>query len=131
VDSIMGYFGLRGQTRIDVCQPMFLNRKSPGRALFTIREPGIWDSGPTIVSHWLNPPYPEDEPRTHRRTSRGSRKEPRSVVENDRYPLSPRILTLKEILNKIRPEPKSEPLPPLKHYEAPRAGRNRYGGDRH
>ena len=28
-------------------------------------------------------------------------KELRDIVENDRYPLSPRILTLKEILNKI------------------------------
>jgi hypothetical protein len=48
-----------------------------------------------------------------------------SIVQNDRYPLSPRIRTLQAILNKIRPEPKPEPLPPLKHYEPPRAGRNR------
>jgi hypothetical protein len=39
------------------------------------------------------------------------------IIADDRYPLSPRILTLKAILNKIRPEPVREPLPPLKHYE--------------
>ena len=54
-------------------------------------------------------------------------KELRDIVENDRYPLSPRILTLKEILNKIRPEPIREPLPPLKHYEPPRAKGRRRG----
>ena len=43
------------------------------------------------------------------------------VIEADRYPLSPRIQTLKTILAKIRPEPVHEPLPPLKHYEPPRA----------
>ena len=52
-------------------------------------------------------------------------KELRDIVENDRYPLSPRILTLKEILNKIRPEPIREPLPPLRHYEPPSKGRYR------
>ena len=52
-------------------------------------------------------------------------KELRDIVENDRYPLSPRILTLKEILNKIRPEPVREPLPPLRHYEPPSKGRYR------
>jgi hypothetical protein len=29
-----------------------------------------------------------------------------------RYPLSPRIVTLKEIRAKLRPEPEREPLPP-------------------
>ena len=33
------------------------------------------------------------------------------IIEDDRYPLSPRIMTLKAILNKIRPEPVREPLP--------------------
>ena len=39
------------------------------------------------------------------------------TIDANRYPLSPRIQTLKAILAKIRPEPKREPLPPLKHYE--------------
>jgi hypothetical protein len=43
------------------------------------------------------------------------------TIDANRYPLSPRIQTLKAILAKIRPEPKREPLPPLKHYEPPRA----------
>jgi hypothetical protein len=50
-----------------------------------------------------------------------------NIVDNDRYPLSPRIRTLQAILNKIRPETKREPLPPQKHYEPPRAGRYRRG----
>ena len=44
-----------------------------------------------------------------------------NTIDNDKYPLSPRIQTLKAILAKIRPEPVREPLPPLKHYEPPRA----------
>jgi hypothetical protein len=44
------------------------------------------------------------------------------IIEDDRYPLSPRIMTLKAILNKIRAGPIREPLPPPKHYEPPRAG---------
>jgi hypothetical protein len=43
------------------------------------------------------------------------------TIENDRYPLSPRIQMLKAILAKLAPEPVREPLPPLKHYEPPRA----------
>jgi hypothetical protein len=43
------------------------------------------------------------------------------TIGADRYPLSPRIQTLKAILGKIRPEPAREPLPPRKHYEPPRA----------
>jgi hypothetical protein len=35
------------------------------------------------------------------------------IVENDDYPFSPRIRTLREILNKLRPEPKREPPPSL------------------
>jgi len=42
-------------------------------------------------------------------------------IAHDRYPLSPRIQTLKAILGKIRPEPPREPLPPLRHYAPPRA----------
>jgi hypothetical protein len=47
----------------------------------------------------------------------------RNIVENDRYPFSPRIRTLREILHMIRPEPVREPLPPLRHYEPPIKGR--------
>jgi hypothetical protein len=47
------------------------------------------------------------------------------AINRDRYPLSPRIKMLKGILAKIRPDPKREPMPPLKHYEPPRAGRYR------
>jgi hypothetical protein len=38
------------------------------------------------------------------------------IVENDRYPFSPRIRTLRAILAKLRPEPVREPLPPPKVY---------------
>ena len=34
------------------------------------------------------------------------------IIQDDRYPLSPRMVILKAILNKIRPEPVREPLPP-------------------
>jgi hypothetical protein len=44
------------------------------------------------------------------------------IVQNDRYPLSPRIVTLKEILGKLRPEPGRRPLPPRRHYEPPSKG---------
>jgi hypothetical protein len=49
----------------------------------------------------------------------------RRIIADDRYPLSPRVLTLKAILDKLRPEPAREPLPPLKHYEPPRIGARR------
>ena len=48
-----------------------------------------------------------------------------STIQNDHYPLSPRIVTLKEILGQLRPEPEREPLPPRRHYEPP--SRGRYG----
>jgi hypothetical protein len=44
-----------------------------------------------------------------------------NTIDADRYPLSPRIQTLKAILSKIRPEPVREPLPPPKVYAPPRA----------
>ena len=44
------------------------------------------------------------------------------IIQDDRYPLSPRIVTLTAILAKLRPEPIREPLPQPKHYEPPRAG---------
>ena len=49
----------------------------------------------------------------------------RETIDADRYPLSPRVQMWKGILAKIRPEAKPEPLPPLKRYEPPRAGRYR------
>jgi hypothetical protein len=46
------------------------------------------------------------------------------IVESDRYPLSPRIVILKEILGLLRPEPeRPAPLPPQRHYEPPSKGR--------
>src|SRR5215472_5666271 len=36
------------------------------------------------------------------------------TIDDDHYPVSPRIQTLKAILGKIRPEPVREPPPPLK-----------------
>ena len=44
------------------------------------------------------------------------------IIDSDRYFLSPRIKTLKEIRGKIRPKPVRQPLPPPpKHYDPPRA----------
>ena len=34
-----------------------------------------------------------------------------NTIDADRYPLSPRVQTLKAILAKIRPEPAREPMP--------------------
>jgi len=48
-----------------------------------------------------------------------------AIVRNDRYPLSPRIQTLRAVLAKLRAESAREPLPPPKHYEPPRVGRRR------
>jgi hypothetical protein len=55
-------------------------------------------------------------------------KELRRIIDDDRYPLSPRIQMLREIRNMIRPEPKREPLPEPKRYEPPRGGRYRRRG---
>jgi hypothetical protein len=46
-----------------------------------------------------------------------------NIVQNDRYPLSPRIVTLREVLGQLRPEPQREPLPPRRHYDPPSKGR--------
>jgi hypothetical protein len=46
-------------------------------------------------------------------------RELRHIIDDDRYPLSPRIMTLKAILAKMRPMPERQPLPPL--YEPPKA----------
>jgi hypothetical protein len=45
------------------------------------------------------------------------------IVQNDRYPLSPRIVALKEIVGQLRPEPEREPPPPPKIYAPPSKGR--------
>ena len=45
------------------------------------------------------------------------------TIDGDRYPLSPRIVVLKDILAKLRPEPTpAAPLPPLRKYEPPSTG---------
>jgi hypothetical protein len=48
-----------------------------------------------------------------------------NIIDNDRYFLSPRIRALREIRKMFQPEPVRPPLPPIKHYDPPRAGRNR------
>jgi hypothetical protein len=50
------------------------------------------------------------------------------IVESNRYPFSPRIRTLRGILNKLRPEPAREPPPPPKVYAPPPKGRSRRRG---
>jgi hypothetical protein len=45
----------------------------------------------------------------------------KELADNDRYPLSPRIQTLRAILAKLRPEPLREPSPTPKVYAPPRA----------
>jgi hypothetical protein len=47
------------------------------------------------------------------------------TLDNDRYPLSPRLRPLKSILAKIQPPPVREPPPPPKLYAPPRATRQR------
>jgi hypothetical protein len=51
------------------------------------------------------------------------------IIDGDRYPLSPRIVAVKEILGMLRPEPgRPAPLPPRRHYELPSKGRYRRRG---
>jgi hypothetical protein len=51
------------------------------------------------------------------------------AIDGDRYPLSPRIGTLRGILDKlVEPRPPFEPLPPPKRYEPPSRGRYRRRG---
>jgi len=51
------------------------------------------------------------------------------IVQNDRYPLSPRIVAPKEILGQLRRErERPEPPPPQRHYEPPSRGRYRRRG---
>ena len=48
-----------------------------------------------------------------------------SIIQNDRYPLSPRIVALREILGKLRPEPAraAAAAPPPRIYAPPTKGR--------
>jgi hypothetical protein len=46
------------------------------------------------------------------------------IIDGDRYPLSPRIGVLKEILGQLRPEAEREPCPTRRHYEPPSKGRS-------
>ena len=51
------------------------------------------------------------------------------IIDEDRYPLSPRIGGLRGILAKLQPpKPAPAPLPPLKRYEPPSRGRYRRRG---
>ena len=50
------------------------------------------------------------------------------IIDGDRYPLSPRIVALMEILGQLRPEPERPASMPLRHYEPP--SRGRYGSRR-
>ncbi len=50
----------------------------------------------------------------------------RNTIDEARYPLSPRLVPLKAILTKLDPpEPRLEPPPPLKAYDAPKIRRRR------
>jgi hypothetical protein len=49
-------------------------------------------------------------------------RELRDLIDGDRFFLSPRVRTLREILNMIRSEPFRQPVPPLRSYEPPRMG---------
>ena len=46
------------------------------------------------------------------------------LIDEDRYPLSPRVRTLEAILARLQPpKPAPEAIPPRKHYEPPSKGR--------
>jgi hypothetical protein len=50
----------------------------------------------------------------------------RRTIDENRYPLSPRLAPLKTILATLEPpKPRPEPAPPLKAYTAPRQKRRR------
>jgi hypothetical protein len=47
----------------------------------------------------------------------------RHAIDEDRYPLSPRLAPIRAILDQFDPpKPRPEPLPPLKRYDAPLVG---------
>ena len=50
------------------------------------------------------------------------------LISRAKYPFSDRVRTLGAILNKLRPEPAREPLPPPKVYASPSSGRYRRRG---
>jgi hypothetical protein len=52
----------------------------------------------------------------------------RDAIDAGRYPLSPQVQMLKGILDKLKPGPAREPLPPPKHYEPPSRDRYRRPG---
>ena len=54
----------------------------------------------------------------------------RNTIADDRYPLSPRVILLKEILGKLKPEPArpAAALPEPRVYEPPSKGRYRRRG---
>ena len=45
------------------------------------------------------------------------------IIDGDRYPLSPRIKVLRDVLEMLRPAPARETLPPPRGYEPPSKGR--------
>jgi len=45
------------------------------------------------------------------------------TIDDARYPFSPRVTRLREILGQLRPEPEREPLPERRKYEPPSKGR--------
>jgi hypothetical protein len=46
------------------------------------------------------------------------------LIDEDRYPLSPRVQTLTAILARLQPpKPAPVPVPPRRHYEPPSKGR--------
>ena len=49
----------------------------------------------------------------------------RKAIDEDRFPLSPRIRLLQDILDRLDPPPARETPPPLKTYEPPRLVRGR------
>jgi hypothetical protein len=76
--------------------------------------------------HWLRSPYRGMNVQLNALQAEVLIRELSQIIQNDRYPLSPRIRVLTEILGMLRPEPpRPEPLPPQRHYEPPRGGRYR------
>jgi hypothetical protein len=49
----------------------------------------------------------------------------RKAIDEDRYPLSLRVRTLRRVLDKLDPPPVREPPPPLKVYTPPHVVRGR------
>ena len=47
----------------------------------------------------------------------------RKLIDDDRYPLSPRLAVLREILATLKPEPERQRPVPRRHYGSPSKGR--------